>query len=92
MVNELDRYFDAIVFFELGESLTVTALVVCTKNKIDAENKKLIYSVGYFVKPKYRKQGLGSRTVQQALLEVRFFLISLAQAKTLGQMNYSGMF
>ncbi len=87
LVNELDRFVDAIAFFELDDAFSLVALIVYTRNAINSEQNEFIYSVGYCVPEKYRGKGIAGRLVVESMLKLRSFLDSVGPNLDIGPDN-----
>jgi hypothetical protein len=73
LVNESDRFVDAIAFFEFDDAFSLVGLVVCTRNARDSKQNEFVYSVGYCVKEKYRGNGVADRLVAESILGLKSF-------------------
>ncbi|MHA7229487.1 hypothetical protein CGJ57_23940 [Vibrio parahaemolyticus] len=74
MVNEFEGWFDSIILFKLDDAGAISSLVVATKNRIEVNTDKFVYSVGYYVHPSKRNQGLCQATLKDSIPEISKFL------------------
>lgn len=76
IANELDRYIDAIAFFQIDDALALIGLVVYTRNDASSKEDEFVYSVGYCVKETYRGKGIARNLVAESIPQMKAFLES----------------